>query len=355
MIFFSSARNRQFLHARARHAGDQPRGALEREVIPQPRNRDHEAVAEADQVIDVRDAPHQPREEALQPEAAHLNDRALAPDGGERTDSPDSGTAGASRPSAARAAASPHRCPAASRPARRRAADCRLASSSAAVSPMTKTSRMPRHRKVRRDLHAARAIGLDTEPLARGRGHHAGRPHHRARLDACRFRSLADRHARVVERGHSRAEPHLHAKLFERGSGGLRERRIERREQARRRLHQDDARGARVDRAEVLGKRAVCQLGDRAGHLDAGRAAADDHEIQQPRALGRVGLGLGLLEGEQDAAADVGRVVDGLQPRALSGPFAVTEIGVLRAGRENQDVVGNAPAFGENLAPLRCR
>ena len=164
---------------------------------------------------------------------------------------------------------------------------------------------------------------------------------------------LADRHAGVVERGHSCAGAHFDAKLFERGSGSLRERRIERREQARRRLHQDDARGARVDGAEVLGKRAIGQLGDRAGHLDAGRAAADDHEIQKPRPLGRIGFGLGLFEGEQDAAADVGRVVDGLQPRSAGGPFAVTEVGVPRAGRENQDVVGNAPAVGENLAPFR--
>jgi len=45
--------------------------------------------------------------------------------------------------------------------------------------------------------------------------------------------------------------------------------------------------------------------------------------------------------------------VDGLQPRGAGGPFAVTEVGVPRAGRENQDVVGYAPAVGENLAPFR--
>ena len=145
-----------------------------------------------------------------------------------------------------------------------------------------------------------------------------------------------DRHAGGIERGHGRAEPHLDAELFERCPRGLRERRIERREQARRRLDQDDARRARIDRAEILGERAVGQLGDRARHLDAGRAAADDDEVQQPRALGRVGLGLGLLEGEQDAAADVGRVVDGLQAGRERRPVVVAEIGVLRAGREDQ-------------------
>ena len=111
---------------------------------------------------------------------------------------------------------------------------------------------------------------------------------------------------------------------------------IERRQQARRRLDQNDARAARIDRAEIRRERAVGKLRDGAGHLDAGRAAADDDEIQQPRALGRIGLGLGLLEGEQDAAADVGRVVDGLQAGRERRPVVVAEIGVLRAGRENQ-------------------
>ena len=147
------------------------------------------------------------------------------------------------------------------------------------------------------------------------------------------------------------AEPHLDAELFERELRGLRQRGLERREQARRRLDQDDARAARIDGAEVLGERAVRQLRDGAGHLDAGRAAADDDEIQQPRALGGIGLGLGLLEGEQDAAAHVGRVVDGLEAGRGRGPVVMAEIGVLRAGREDQVVEGDAAAFGDHLAP----
>ena len=65
--------------------------------------------------------------------------------------------------------------------------------------------------------------------------------------------------------------------------------------------------------------------------------------------LGRVGLGLGLLEGEQDAPAQIGRVVDRLQAGRERRPVVVTEIGVPRAGRDDQIVVGNAPAFGDHL------
>ena len=169
------------------------------------------------------------------------------------------------------------------------------------------------------------------------------------------MRSVADRDALGIERGDRRTEPHLDAELFERVLRGFRQRGIERREQARRRLDQNDARAARIDRAEILRQRAIRQLRDGAGHFDAGRAAADDHEIQQPRALGRIGLGFGLFEGEQDAAADISRVVDRLQAGRERRPVVVTEIGVLRAGREDQIVERDAAAFGDDFAAARRR
>ena len=41
-------RHRHVLHARAGQTGDEPRPALERDVVPRPVHRDHESVAEAD-------------------------------------------------------------------------------------------------------------------------------------------------------------------------------------------------------------------------------------------------------------------------------------------------------------------
>ena len=52
-------------------------------------------------------------------------------------------------------------------------------------------------------------------------------------------------------------------------------------------LEQQDARRLGPDVAEVLPQRLPRDLGERAGELDAGRAAADDHEGQQPPLRGR--------------------------------------------------------------------
>ena len=70
---------------------------------------------------------------------------------------------------------------------------------------------------------------------------------------------------------------------------------------------------ARVDRAEVAAQRVVRELGDLAGHLDAGRPGADDDEREPAPPPLRVGLDLGRLERGEDAAADVERAVERLQ------------------------------------------
>ena len=47
----------------------------------------------------------------------------------------------------------------------------------------------------------------------------------------------------------------------------------------------------------------VEQLGQGAGHLHPGRAAADDHEGQGPPSAGPVGMGVDLLEAAEDVVA----------------------------------------------------
>src|SRR5262245_47804247 len=66
-----------------RHLGDQPRAALEGEVVPQPGERHDETVAQPDQEIDVGDAPEQPAEEALEVQRPHLHHRGAPSDRGE--------------------------------------------------------------------------------------------------------------------------------------------------------------------------------------------------------------------------------------------------------------------------------
>ena len=124
------------------------------------------------------------------------------------------------------------------------------------------------------------------------------------------------------------------------------------RQHARPGLDQDDARLARIDVAEVVAQRHARQLGDGAGHLDAGRAAAD-HDEGEEAAAGLVALGrLGVLERRQDAAADVRGVVDLLQAGRHALPFVVAEIGVPRAGREHQRVVGQGAIVERDRAAL---
>src|ERR1700716_228226 len=54
---------------------NQPRGALIAHVNPQPAQRDAEPVAQADQEIDVRDAPYPPCDRAAQLDAPEIDHR----------------------------------------------------------------------------------------------------------------------------------------------------------------------------------------------------------------------------------------------------------------------------------------
>lgn len=84
----------------------------------------------------------------------------------------------------------------------------------------------------------------------------------------------------------------------------------------------------------------VGELGDLAGHLDTGGPGADDHEGEQLVTPDRVAGPLGLLEGAEDAAAQLERVVDGLHPWGPLGKVVVAEVGLAGTGRHDQRVVG---------------
>ena len=77
---------------------------------------------------------------------------------------------------------------------------------------------------------------------------------------------------------------------------------------------------ARSMRAKVVLQRLVRDLAERSGQLDARRPRADDDERQPARRRLRVGLALGRLEGQEHPPADLGRVLDGLEPRRTPLP-----------------------------------
>ena len=87
-------------------------------------------------------------------------------------------------------------------------------------------------------------------------------------------------------------------------------------------------------------------LAERAGELDPGRAAADEHERHpRPTAVG-IGFALGRLEGDQDPPPDLEGVLHRLQPGRDGRPLRVVEIGVVGAGRDHERVVGDRSAVG---------
>ena len=95
----------------------------------------------------------------------------------------------------------------------------------------------------------------------------------------------------------------------------------------------------RVDGAEFVAQRLARDLRERARQLDAGRAAADQHERQQLALPRGSRLALGALEGQQHATAHLERVLERLQSRRMRLPLGVTEVRVARAGADDQEVV----------------
>ncbi len=143
-----------------------------------------------------------------------------------------------------------------------------------------------------------------------------------------------------VDRGDARAQSRPHAEGDELPLGFVREVRREGRQHTVLALDQQDAGFGRVDVAEIVPQRVVGDFAERPGELDAGWAAADDHEGKPGVAARGVRLALGLFISQQDAAANFGGVLDGLEARRQRLPFVVAEIEMGGAGRNHQVVVG---------------
>ena len=83
---------------------------------------------------------------------------------------------------------------------------------------------------------------------------------------------------------------------------------------------------------------------DRAGELDAGRAAADDPERQHRAPRFVAAFVFGRLEREQDAPPQLGGILERLQARRDRRPVVVAEVGVRGPGRQDQVVVPDMAA-----------
>ena len=125
-----------------------------------------------------------------------------------------------------------------------------------------------------------------------------------AQMTVCAWiRSRPDPDALGVDPRHLHPGPDRHAQLFELLAGRLGKLFGVSAQHARAGLDQDHAGRGRVDVAEVACQGLPRDLGERAGQLDSGRAAADDHERHPGSPPGMVGLALGDLERHQAPAA----------------------------------------------------
>ena len=91
-----------------------------------------------------------------------------------------------------------------------------------------------------------------------------------------------------------------------------------------------------VDVPEVASHVKLGDVGDSASEFHAGRAAADDDEAEGRVLAGLEHLAFGELEGEQDAAADVGRILNGFEARSELGPLGVAEVAMGGAGGDDE-------------------
>ena len=185
------------------------------------------------------------------------------------------------------------------------------------------------------DEDGASAVGLEAQQLAEGGGLDAGGPegddgidtlvadHDVAGLD------VGDMGARAV--GDAKRGELLAGLLLKVGGVGA--------EDVGRALEDEDLGHGGVDVAKIFGHVELGDVADCAGQLDAGGAAADDDEVEGGMAAGLLHLALGEFEGEEDAAADLGGVLDGLEAGGELGPVVFAEVGVGGTGGDDEVVV----------------
>ena len=203
---------------------------------------------------------------------------------------------------------------------------------------------MTRHREVVVDEHAP---GRDR--AARRARRRAATPTRRPPTGSCRPRSSRRRRARVPASMpvtmlpvHTATPSRSSARRANADSGvriGA--------EHVRAALDQDDARRLGIDRAEVVGQRVARDLGQRAGQLHAGRSAADDDERQQPALRGSIRVSRSACSNASSTRRRMSSASSSVfRPGACALPLVVAEIGVRRARRDDQVVVGDL-AVGE--------
>ena len=233
-----------------------------------PVDEHDQAIAEADEEIDVRGEPDPPREGSGEPDAPEVDDRGHAADGGEGAEVACSGTGPSASRRSWRGSPRPRSGPSASPPAR---------------SPAPGLPSVRNGREVADDEHfrmpGTRARGVTGTRPARS---HARRPSVAPSGEAATpaaqntvrapTRSFADTNTARIELRDRLPRAHLDAEPLELPPRLLRERGREGRQHARTRLDQQNSRRRRIDVAELALEGVARDLRQCAGQLHAGGA-----------------------------------------------------------------------------------
>src|SRR5207253_2533312 len=112
----------------------------------------------------------------------------------------------------------------------------------------------------------------------------------------------------------------------------------ERRQDARSRLEQEDARAGRIDLAEIAHQHRPADVGDGASQLHSGGSASHDHEAKEPALCRRILLVLRRFERGEEPPPDLRRLLQRLQTRGELLPFRMPEIAVLGAAGQHEEI-----------------
>ena len=102
--------------------------------------------------------------------------------------------------------------------------------------------------------------------------------------------------------------------------------------------------------AEIARQGITRDLCNRSSHFDPGRSAANDDKGHRCSARRRIGNFFGIFECQQNPAPNFHCIFKALQARGKALPFRVPEIGMARASRKNQIIVGKIEVARMNNA-----
>ncbi len=93
------------------------------------------------------------------------------------------------------------------------------------------------------------------------------------------------------------------------------------------------------------------QFGNRSSHLDPGWPCPHQHKRQECLAFLWIRFDLGGLKGEQDLAAEHGRIIDRLESGRERFPRIIAKVAMARACGDNQVIIGHRTLVHEHALP----